>query len=421
MVDDLWHNRDFVKLWAGETISLFGTQISLLALPLLALLQFHVGAAAVGWLRFCQLAPYILFGLFFGVWVDRRPRRPLMVAANCARMILLIIIPVLSFAGQLTFSVLPAMAFVIGTASVLFDVAWMSYVPHVVATSSQYVEANAKLGVSASSADVGGPGLAGWLIGLLSAPTALILDSLSYLLSLVSLLLIRQREEIAPVVTERRVMRELIDGVRWITDNRILRPLALVGFACNFSMIFVSSMFVVYAIDDNHFGAALVGTVLSAAGVGGLLGAVLSRRLLNRFRLGAVYASSLITIFVGPVLIPLAGGSTTTRAVLFSLSFFISYAGLGVAQVVVVSVRQASTPRSYMGRMNAGFRTVLFAGGALGGPAGGMLAGATDVRTALAWVSVASVLMVIPSVLSPVSRLVQLPSAPDAHARSLPA
>lgn len=412
--ESLWRNRNFVRLWIGETASLFGTQISVIALPLVALLHFDVSAEAVGWLRFTQLAPYIVFALIFGVWTDRVRRRPLMLAANLTRMILLLAVPFLAYTKHLTFAILPVTAFAIGTAAVLFDVAWMSYVPHVVDGPPQYVEANAKLGVSASSAEVAGPGLAGWLIGLLTAPTTLIFDSFSYLVSLISLLLIRGQEDVPTPAKKERVWRDLVDGIRWITRNPILRPLALVGLACNFFMVLVSSMFIVYAVKELHFSPGLLGGIMSASGIGGLLGAIASRRLLRKFKLGSVYAISMIAIFLGPVLIPLAAAKVETRVVLFTLSFFVSYAGLGIAQVIVVSLRQATTSRLYMGRMNAGFRMVLFTGGALGGPAGGILVSAIGVRAALSLAAVASALIIIPTLLSPVSRLIRLPDEVDA-------
>lgn len=237
-------------------------------------------------------------------------------------------------------------------------------------------------------------------------------------LSLVSLLLIRRQEDVPTPAKKERVWRDLVDGVRWITRNPILRPLALVGLACNFFMVFVSSMFIVYAVKDLHFSPGLLGGILSAAGVGGLLGAIASHRLLRQFKLGSVYAMSMIAIFLGPALIPLAAGKVETRVVLFTLSFFVSYAGLGIAQVVVVSLRQATTSRLYMGRMNAGFRMVLFTGGALGGPAGGILASAIGVRAALSLAAVASALIIIPTLLSPVSRLIRLPDGVDAVAQA---
>src|SRR6266446_20283 len=157
----LWQNRDFVQFWSGETLSLYGTQITILALPLTAVLVFHAGARELGLLRFLELLPYPAFSLLFGVWVDRSRRRPLMLGANFARMILLALVPILAAAGQLNLVSLMVITFAVGAASVLFDVSWMSYVPTLIRDRRYLVEANTKLGITASSADVAGPGLAG--------------------------------------------------------------------------------------------------------------------------------------------------------------------------------------------------------------------------------------------------------------------
>ncbi|MEU4547179.1 MFS transporter [Nonomuraea dietziae] len=182
--EGLWRNSDFLKFWLGETLSLLGTQVTNLALPLTAIYVFQATDEQVGLLRFLQLAPYLGLALLFGVWVDRVRRRPVMVWANLTRMVLLALIPVLAWLDVLSMAPLLVIACVIGVASVLFDVSWMSFVPTLVKDPKHYVEAGAKMGISSSAADVAGPGLAGALISALTAPVALVVDAFSYLVSL---------------------------------------------------------------------------------------------------------------------------------------------------------------------------------------------------------------------------------------------
>ena len=410
----LWANRDFLKFWSGETLSLFGTQITALAIPLTAVLVFKATPCQVGLLRFLQLVPYLGLAMLFGVWVDRARRKRVMMLANGARMVLIAAIPVLSATHHLTLGLLFTLACAIGVFSVLFDVSWMAFVPTLVKDPEQYVEANQKLGVTSSSADVAGPGVAGAVIGALSAPTALAADAFSYLISLATLLWIRTPEPKAAPAPEsqpkRRLKTELADGLRFVFGDRLLRPLALIAPFCNFSMVAVWTMFLVYASRGVGLSSAQIGLVFAASSVGGLAGATLSRRLITRFRPGTVYAVSMSAIFLAPLLVPLAGGPRPVLMAEFVASFFLAYLGLGVANVVVISLRQAATPQALMGRMNAAFRTMLFGGGALGGLLGGLAAGALGLRPGLLAVALGSAVMVLPVLLSPVSRLRTMPT-----------
>jgi MFS family permease len=410
----LWHNRDFVQFWSGETLSLYGTQITILALPLTAVLVFHAGARELGLLRFLELLPYPAFSLLFGVWVDRSRRRPLMLGANVARMILLALVPILAAMGKLHLVSLMVIAFAVGAASVLFDVSWMSYIPTLIQDRRYLVEANTKLGISGSSADVAGPGLAGLVVSVLTAPVALALDSVSYLVSLLSLLFIRVPEPRPPAPAEqRRVGRELIEGLRWVFGHRYLRAVAFMGFFCNFFLMFVSSMFLLYAVRDRALSPPTLGLILSTGAVGGLLGSLIAGSILRRGRLGRTYVLSMGAVFLGPALIPAAGGSKPVMEAMFMASFFISYSGLSVANVVIVSLRQAVTSPSFMGRMSAGMRMMLFGGGALGSLTGGVLGDAIGLRGALAAAAIGSAAMVVPVTLSPVARLAALPVPVD--------
>ncbi|WKX71712.1 MFS transporter [Streptomyces sp. XD-27] len=412
--DSLWRNGDFLRFWLGETLSLLGTQVTNLALPLTAIIAFNATDEQVGVLRFLQLVPYLGLALIFGVWVDRARRRRIMLGANLVRMILLALVPVLYWTDALSLVSLLVIACAVGVASVLFDVSWMSYVPTLVRDPRHYVEAGAKMGMSSSAADVAGPGLAGVLVGALTAPVALIVDAFSYLVSLVSLLLIRTPEPRPdPPAARRHVPTELRDGLRWVLKNPVLRSLALIGFCCNFSMVTVWTMFLLYGTHDLHLGSTALGGIFATASVGGLIGAAISRKVIRRFRLGLVYLIAQSALLIGPMLIVLATGPRPVMVGMFVLSFFTTYLGLGVAGVIIVSLRQASTPQSMMGRMTAVFRTLLFGGGALGGLSAGLLSGRIGAQDALTVAAIGSAAVLIALVLSPVSRLRGLPSPPE--------
>ncbi|WP_214318625.1 MFS transporter [Nonomuraea sediminis] len=408
--ESLRRNGDFMKFWLGETVSLFGTQVTNLALPLTAISAFGATDEQVGLLRFLQLVPFLALALLIGVWTDRVRRRRVMLAANLVRMSLLALVPVLYWCHALNLPVLLAIGCAVGIASVFFDVSWMSYVPTLVKSPTRYVEASARLSASSSAADVAGPGIAGVLVSALGAPMALVVDAASYVVSVVSLLLIRTPEPRPQPAAERHALTELRDGLRWVLGDRILRALALIGFCCNFSMITVWTMFLLYGSRDLHLPSTTLGGIFAAASVGGLIGAVISGRVIRRFPLGRVYLVAQSALLLGPTLIVTAAGPMPVMIGMFVLSFFTTYLGLGVAGVIIVSLRQAGTPQSMMGRMTAVFRTLLFGGGALGGLSAGLLAGQLGARGALTVAAIGSATVVIGLVVSPVSRLRTLPT-----------
>ncbi|MEV4097162.1 MFS transporter [Streptosporangium saharense] len=387
-----------------------------LALPPTAITAFGATDEQVGLLRFLQPVPFLGLALLIGVWTDRLRRRPLMLAANLVRMSLLGLVPVLYWLDALTLGLLLGLllgvACAVGVASVVFDVSWMSYVPVLVRGREHYVEASAKLSMSSSAADVAGPGVAGALISAVSAPVALVVNAFSYAVSVVSLLLIRSPEPRPETTVRRDALAELREGLGWVFGRPVLRALALVGFCCNFSMITVWTMFLLYGTRDLRLDPATLGVVFATASVGGLVGAMLSGRIIRRFPLGRVYLVAQTALLLGPVLIVAAGGPRPVMVGMFVLSFFTTYLGLGVAGVIIVSLRQASTPQALMGRMTAVFRTLLFGGGALGGLAAGLLAGWLGAHGALT-VAAASACVVAGLPVSPVIRVRELPAVPE--------
>jgi Na+/melibiose symporter-like transporter len=408
--ETLWHNPDFLKFWSGETLSLFGTQVTNLALPLTAVIVFNASPQQVGLLRFLQLVPYLFLALVFGVWVDRSRRKPIMLLANTVRMLLIALVPLLWHYHHLSITSLLVIACAVGIFSVLFDVSWMSFVPTIVKDAKLYVEANQKLGVTQSTSDVAGPGVAGVLISWLGPPSAMVVDAASYLASLASLLWIRNREPPPPPAVDKRALgRELGDGIRWVFGDRILRSLAVFAPFTNLSLNCVSTLFILYAVRDKGLSAATIGLIFSVAAVGALVGALVSKGLVRRYRIGVVYGVALSGIYASPLLLPLAGGPRPLLIGIFMLSLVIAYLGGGLSNVVQLSLRQTCTPPSLMGRMNAAFRTLLFGGGALGALGAGLIGGAIGLRAGLTLVAICSAGMLVPIAISRVARLRAMP------------
>lgn len=409
--ETLWRDTDFLKFWSGEALSLFGTQVTNLALPLTALLVFKASPFQVGLLRFLQFVPYLFLAMVFGVWVDRSRRKRIMLLANTVRLLLIALVPLLWHYHHLSMTGLLVIACLVGIFSVLFDVSWMSFVPTLVKDAKHYVEANQKMGVTQSTSDVTGPGVAGVLISWLGPPTALVVDAASYLASIASLLWIRTAEPAPPPAVDRRhVGRELVDGLRWVFGNRILRPLSLLAPFTNFSLTCVQTLFLLYGVRDKGLQPATVGLIFSVSAVGALAGALVSKALMRRFRWGVLYGVALAGLYAAPLLLPFAGGSRPVLIGMFMLSLMISYLGSGLSNVMQITLRQTCTPQSLMGRMNAAFRTLLFGGGALGGLCGGVIGGAMGVRAGLTLVVICSAAMLVPIAMSPVVRLRAIPA-----------
>lgn len=406
----LGRNSDFRRFWLGEGVSLVGSQITALALPLTAVLTLDVGPEELGVLRFLQLVPFLLFALPFGVWVDRSRRRPILIGTNLARLLLIGAIPLLATVDQLHLWVLFVVTFGVGVATVLFDVGWMSYVPTLVRDPEQLVLANGRLGATSSAAEAAGPSLGGALVGALTAPVALALDAVTYLVSMIALASIRTRESRPAPPTRRRDLRaELTEGLRWVFGDGRLRAIALVGAACNFVTAGVQSLFLIYAVKDQGLSPALLGLVFSVGALGGIGGALVTSRLLRRFRLGWVYVGALAVAFLACALIPVVDGPQPVRVALFTTLYFLMFAGVTTGNIVVLSLRQTITPRALLGRMNAAMRTLMVGFGALGAPVGGVLGGVLGVRAALFVMSATAVVMLVPILLSPVGRLREMP------------
>jgi MFS family permease len=402
----LWHDREFVKLWVGETVSMFGTQVTTLALPLTALLVLGISGDELGLVRFLQGVSFIVLPIPLGVWVDRRRHRPVLIGTNLVRAGLVGAVPVLAATGALGLPAVYLVALGAGICWVVFDVTWLSYIPAVVRDRRQLVEANGKLGVSFASAQVAGPGLAGLLVQVLTAPYALLFDAASYLVSAVSLLSIRRREP-APARTARaaNTREDLAAGVRWVFGHRHLRVVVMIGTFHNFFTIWIQPVFLLFAVQTLALGPGLIGFVLSASAVGGILGAAVAPRLLKRWAFGRVYVTAVLAMLASRFLLPAASGPDAVAVAIAVVAFAVTNATMAAANVLGISLRQTVTPKPLMARMNAVMRTMTFGLGSFGAIAGGWVAERTGPRTALWCAAVGSVVTVLPLCFSSIRRL----------------
>ncbi len=366
--------RDFLRLWGGQTASMLGTQVGLVALPLTAALYLDAGPAQMGLLTAAGTAPYLLLGLPAGVRIDRRRRRPVMIGADLARACLLTAIPLLAVAGLLTMELLIAIALLTGTCSMLFELAYPSYLPSLVGRDG-LVAAHARLSASRSLSEVGGPGIAAVLVQAISAPFVLVLDALSFLASALGLLSIRTPEP-AP---DRRgpcdVRREVVEGLRTTFGNRVLRAGACAAGTHNLCWGAIEAVLVLYVVRDLGLSASAYAVGLAAGAAGGLVGALASARLIRRLGIGRAVISCAAVCCSAPLLIPLLASGTTAMATLAGALFLRGLGGIPW-DIQMITLRQTMVSNELLGRVTSSYMLLSLGGLSLGAVAGGGLGAA---------------------------------------------
>ncbi|MHB8576304.1 MAG: MFS transporter [Dehalococcoidia bacterium] len=380
----LTHHRPFMTFWAAQTVSVFGSQVTLLALPLAAVLTLHATAAQMGALTALDTAPYLLFSLFAGVWVDRRRRLPVLVAADLLRVGLLISVPIAALLGALRIEQLYAVAFLAGTGAVFFRVAYSSFIPTLVGRG-HLVEANGRLTSSFSLAQVGGPSLAGALVQLLTAPVAIAADAASFVVSAVTNAFILRVQEPAP---EPRVVGvsmwcDIHSGLRHVAGDPALRAMAGCTSTLNFFNLAIQAAFILFATRELGFSPGLLGLVLAGGAVGAVLGAVLAGRIGRRFGMGRAVTWGATVTVAGLALLPFAAGPRLVAAAVILASEFIAGFAVTIFDVNQVSLRQLLTPDALLARTGATSLFITWGVRPLGALAGGAIGQAYGLRTAI--------------------------------------
>ena len=405
----LWAHGDFLKLWTGQSISEFGSQVSQLAIPWVALVTLHASAFEVATLGTVEFLPFVLLTLPAGVLVDRWRRRTVLIVGDLGRAVLLISIPVAYAIGHLTLVQLYVVCFLVGIHTVFFDVAYQSYLPSLVDRES-LVEGNSKLNVTSSGAQLAGPGVAGGLIAVATAPYALFVDAVSFLVSGGFTAAIRKREELPEQQGERRhLLVELWEGLSYVLRHRLLLPQAISTGTSNFFTSLSFSILIVYAHRQLGMSSGLIGLSFSLGAFGWMIGAAKADWL--RRLLGVGGASMCGAALTGPasLLIPFAPKS-------FPVPFFVASGALmGFGSVVYniqqVSLRQSITHERLQGRMNASMRFLVWGTMPLGSLTGGALAVWIGLRPTLFVGAIGAFSSVLPIVFSPIRSLREFPEA----------
>ena len=407
----LWRHADFLKLWTAESVSQFGSNISQIALPLVAVLSLHATAFQVAALGTVDFLPFLLFSLPAGVWVDRLPRRPIMVTADLGRALALGSIPVAAAFGHLTLAQLYIAGFITGTLTVFFDVSYQSFLPSLV-DRSQLVEGNAKLEITRSAAQIGGPGLGGLLVRAFTAPYAVLADALSYLWSVAFLFAIKTKE-VVPVRTadSPSMRRELIDGIKYLLGHRYWRGISMSTATFNFFNNVAFAILIVYAVRHLHMSPLAIGITFALSNGGALIAAFFAQRIGKRLGVGRAILLATLIDGVPLVLVPLAPVSFPIPFIV--VAFTLVGFGIVLYNVSAISLTQALTPERLLGRVNASRRFIVWGTIPLGALVSGGLASWIGLRPTMFVGTIGCALAAIPVALSPVRHVKEMPTEPE--------
>ena len=411
--DPLWSHRNFVRLWTGRAVAQFGMQISLVAIPLYAVLALNASPLEMGILAGAAGFPRLLLGFLAGAWVDRLRRKPIMLVADIGHALAIAMIPLAALFGFESFALLVAVEVIVGLFSVMFQASWIPYLPGLVGREN-LASANSKMIASNSVAQVAGPSLAGTMIGVLGGPLTFVLDALAYLWSAFHIARIDHQEpEPTPRRDDRSLFREITQGVQVLVRSPLLR--ALTG--SHATIILAGHLFLtiypIYMIDTLGLSARGVGFVYAAGGIGALLGSLLTTAALRRFGTGPTIVWAAVLFGVFGLTIPMAVLVPQYALPLVLFAEFAQWMTLVVFQIGEGSLRQAVTPDHLLGRVAASNQVLAnglqpvgaFLGGTLGqlfGVQEALLIGVAGMFCAGAWVY-----------WSPVREVGAMPTEPD--------
>jgi MFS family permease len=402
----LWRHADFLKLWTGQTISRLGSVVTRTALPLVALLVLGAGPREMAYLVISSSAGVLLVGLVAGAWVDRLRRRPILVWTDIIRSALLFWIPIAYAIGALRIEQLYAVAFLEACLASLFNAAYPAYVPSLIGTE-RVVDANSKLATSSSIAEIGGPGLAGTLVQIGGAPFAILVDAFSFVVSAVSLAMIRTPEPLRPArETTTRIAREIIEGLSAVRRHAIVFPIALRSILAHVFGSFYAVLYSLYLLNDLHLEPFLLGIVISAGGVGSLVGSVFASRAIRALGIGPAMIWMALGASALGVLTPLAQGPVVVATIMVFLPQLIGDGLQTIEGVAEISLVQGLIPDRILGRANATLEVVSHG---IGYPIGALVAAAIadqiGVRGAIAvgWAGMAASILFL--ILSPLPRV----------------
>ena len=400
----LLKDREFVKMWSAETISVVGSQFSAVAIPILAVVALDATSLQVGILNALALLPFPIFGLFVGVWADRHLKRPTMIAADLGRMLFLGLIPVSALLFSVTMNLLYLVVFAVGTLQTFFDISYQAYLPHLV-RSDQLVEGNSRLTTSRSAATVVGPSLAGLAIGFIGAPMAILGDVIGYLGSATFLSRIR-RPEPKPQARQTHLLHDIREGLQTISKSRNLTFIALTTGTSNLFSNAFNVVALIFLFRDMGFNSLEYGIVLAFGGLGAGLASLVVMRFIRLVGVGNAILTGAIISGVPSLLLYFAYPGDAF--VLAAAMFFITLVGGETYNVGQVSYRQALVPLELQGRMNASMRVRVWGPIPAGALLGGLLGALVGVKEAVLIAAIGGSLAFLWVLFSPITRVKEI-------------
>lgn len=378
----VWRNPDFIKLWVGSSISAIGSQVTVLAMPLVGVLVFGAGPAETGFLTAASLAPMLLFGLPAGAWVDRLQRRPVRIAADLGSAVVIGCVPLAGFLGVLRLEHLYVVAFTGGTLIIFSRLTISAILPALVGRR-HLLEANSAMLTSFAVATIAGPALAGLLVQVVAPPIVLLLDAVSFVVSAAFFVTLRE-----PPVPPRRVAgssvrQEIGEGLRFLRRDAVLFRLTISIALANLAWYAVQAVLVPFATRDLQLSPAMLGLALGATGPASLLGALVAARSAHRFGLGPTLVASLVGEALSRVVLLAAGGPPVAATAVLGLSQAVFGFIAPLWDVNANSLRQSVTPQRLLGRVAAASSFVGMGTAPIGALLGGWTGEIAGARVAL--------------------------------------
>ncbi|HMD87805.1 MAG TPA: MFS transporter [Anaerolineaceae bacterium] len=402
-LNGLWHHADFLRLWSGQTVSAFGSMVGRTAMSFTAILFLHATPFQLGLLNAAELAPGFLVGLFAGAWVDRLRRRPMLIAADLARALVLSSIPLAALLGVLHIEQLYAVALLVSILSIIFNVAYQSYLPGLIDKNS-IMEANSKLNASAAVAEISGFSIGGWLVQIFTAPFAILIDAISFLVSAISIGLIHAREIKPPSINSSSLRQEIVSGLKLVFQQSLLRAGAVSVLLQNLAGGIFGALVVLYMSRGLGFSPGLLGVIWAVGGLSSFLGAAFTPRITSRLGSGPAMLLGLGVYGISSLFVPLASGATFL-SVLFLIiqqlgdGFYILY------DINLVSLVQVLVDERMLGRVNATMQIIAIGASLFGALLGGLIGQTIGVRLSLLIAGAGILLAVLVLAFSPLSKL----------------
>jgi len=401
-------SREFLKFWLGQSVSLFGNQFTQLALPIAAAVTLHATALEMGLLGALRFAPAILVGLPAGVWLDRTRRKPVIVVSQVVSAGALATIPIAAVLHMLSIGQLYIVAFVAGLAATMWGIAFTAFVP-TIAGRERLIEANTRIQSSLTVANLVGPGLAGATVQLLTAPIAIAVDAVAFVVGALTAAWTHVTE-VVPAPSGRNHLTNALEGQAWLWRQPLVRAITLTILINNGGSNVILAVYVLYFVTQVGISPAQLGLIFATGGLTSLVGAGLSRPLVSRGWLGPVMAvgAGLVVLGQSGALIAAYAPPGAAFAILLVFSAILG-CSLMVYNVNQQSIRQAVTPDHLLGRVQSGVVVLTAMAQVAGSLLGGAIGQAVGLRAAIAVGVAIAISSALPSILSPLRSLRAVP------------